>query len=387
MQTLIELFDERPLENVLSTEMFHPRRTVFICPPEAAANQALQAQLRAYFKRRGVECECIFLQGGMTDAAAVARRIKEILQKYPDCALDIAGGTDAALFASGLVCAQTTLPVFTYSRKNNSFYNIHNAPFAQGVRCPLEWTVEEALLMAGGAARQGRVDNARLGEYRGLFGPLFSLFLRFRREWPAITGYIQRASVPREGANALSADAPYLVKGGQGRRLRAPEAALREMARLGLIGGLEILPGERVRFSFADGQVRAWLRDVGSPLELFVYQACLDTGAFHDVRSSVVVDWPGANQVTNELDVMATSGVKTAFISCKACAVKTEALNELAILRDRFGGQMARAAIVTAERGRAPMRQRAAELNIDVIELEDLKNGFLPQRLRALLRG
>ena len=48
---------------------------------------------------------------------------------------------------------------------------------------------------------------------------------------------------------------------------------------------------------------------------------------------------------------------------------------------------MARAAIVTAERGRAPMRQRAAELNIDVIELEDLKNGFLPQRLRALLRG
>ena len=31
MKTLIELYDERPLENVLSTEVFSPERTVFIC--------------------------------------------------------------------------------------------------------------------------------------------------------------------------------------------------------------------------------------------------------------------------------------------------------------------------------------------------------------------
>ena len=30
MKTLIELYDERPLENVLSTEVFSPERTVFI---------------------------------------------------------------------------------------------------------------------------------------------------------------------------------------------------------------------------------------------------------------------------------------------------------------------------------------------------------------------
>lgn len=33
MKTLIELYDERPLKNVLSTEVFSPERTVFICPP------------------------------------------------------------------------------------------------------------------------------------------------------------------------------------------------------------------------------------------------------------------------------------------------------------------------------------------------------------------
>lgn len=47
------------------------------------------------------------------------------------------------------------------------------------------------------------------------------------------------------------------------------------------------------------------------------------------------------------------------FISCKTCDVKTDALNELAVLRDRFGGQTARAAIGAAERGNARMRNRA----------------------------
>ena len=74
------------------------------------------------------------------------------------------------------------------------------------------------------------------------------------------------------------------------------------------------------------------------------------------------------------------------FISCKTCDVKTEALNELAVLRDRFGGQMAKAAIVTAERGRTVMRNRAAELNIRVIDLSDLQAGRMDKRIRELMR-
>ena len=101
-----------------------------------------------------------------------------------------------------------------------------------------------------------------------------------------------------------------------------------------------------------------------------------------------MVDWEGdkrTNAVSNELDVMATRGVTPVFISCKTCDVKTEALNELAILRDRFGGQIAKAAIVTAERGRTVMRNRASELNILVIDLEDLEKGRIGQRLKSLM--
>ena len=131
------------------------------------------------------------------------------------------------------------------------------------------------------------------------------------------------------------------------------------------------------------------MRDVGSVLETYVYKACLEAGIFDDVRLSVIVDWEGestANSVSNELDVMCCRGVVPLFISCKTCDVKTEALNELAVLRDRFGGEMARAAIVTAERGNARTRNRAAELNIQVIELSDLPADRLRQRLRSCMK-
>ena len=388
MKTLIELYDERPLENVLSTEVFRPERTVFICPPEVASDQRLHNKLREYFRHRGIRHECIFLGASLLDAQAVERRLREVVDRYPDCAMDIAGGTDATLFASGLLCAQREIPVFTYSRKRNTFFNIRNASFAENLPCEVQLSVEDCFLMAGGSMRTGRVDNAILSAYLPLIEPMFAVYLRYRREWPKIVTYVQRLSQQDDG---LLAQGGYTVKGEHGGRVSAPPQALRDMEQIGLLHDLTLDEQTGVSFTFADAQVRAWLRDVGSALELYVYKACLDLGVFHDVRTSAVVDWlgekAGHDSVTNELDVMATAGIKPIFISCKTCDVKTEALNELAILRDRFGGQIARAAIVTAERGRSPMRHRAMELGIDVIDLEDLtRKKTLMNRIQALLR-
>ena len=79
------------------------------------------------------------------------------------------------------------------------------------------------------------------------------------------------------------------------------------------------------------------------------------------------------------------AGVHLLFISCKTCLIRTEALNELAVLRDRFGGEIARAAIVTAEPAGASARNRAAELNIRVIDLNDLEDGLLGQDIQSLM--
>ena len=390
MRTLIELYDERPLENVLGVEVFRPRRVVYVCPENVAGDKRVHRQLKEYFRHRGMEPELSFVRTDVYDSESVLRRLRSITEEDADCAIDITGGTDAVLFAAGLLSAERPVPVFTYSRKRNRFYNIRNASFASDLPCDVRFSVEDCFRMAGGSMRTGRVDNRILDRYMDDYDPFFRLYLEHRRDWTRIVTYFQRVSQTAPDAPVpLEVFGPYEVKGERAARIQAPEKALADLEKLGFLQDLQITPGEQVSFRFRDHQIRTWLRDVGSVLELYTYKACLDTGLFDDVRTSAVVDWEENkrdNVVSNELDVMATRGVTPVFISCKTCDVKTEALNELAVLRDRFGGQIARAAIVTAERGRTVMRNRASELNIQVIDLNDLQAGRIRKRLESLMR-
>ena len=390
MQTLIELYDERPLENVLGVEVFRPERVIYVCPETAFQDKRLKSKLQTYFTHRGLSVRIVIEKVSVYDSAAVLRLLRKIVEQYRDCAIDITGGTDDVLFAAGVLSAEVSVPVFTYSRRKNRFFEIRNAAFVQEMPCTLHYSVEDLFVMAGGAMRQGRVDNQALEQYLGLIDPYFQLYLRNRRGWTSLVTYIQRLSpTGPDGTYSLQAAGPYSVKSERGGQIRAPEETLRELEQIGMLRDLSIVPEESVSFSFPDGQIRAFLRDMGSVLELFVYKSCLDLGIFSDVRLSSIVDWEGENRrnaVSNELDVVCTQGVLPVFISCKNCDAKTESLNELAILRDRFGGQMARAAIVTAERGGAALRNRAAELNITVIDLNDLNAGRLARRLERIMK-
>ena len=391
MDTLIELYDERAIENILAPEMFRPKRIIYLCPNEIAQNRKRQEQMRAFFKRRGWEPEVLFQEASLFKADRILRQLLTIGEKYPDCAVDVTGGSDAALFAAGMFSAKTGAPAFTYSRKKNSFYDISGADFANNLECTLSYSVEDFFLMAGGTLLPGRVDNDILAKYLKDFDPFFSCFLRFRRDWTDIISYIQRVSPGEYGQTpSLSAQGKYTVKGDHGSRNSANEAALEALARIGFLQDLEIVAGQSVAFRFRDANIRWWLRDVGSVLELYVYKACIDAGIFNDVISSAVVRWDetlGHGSVLNEIDVMAARGVIPLFISCKATDIKTEALNELSILRDRFGGKGAKAAIVTTEPCNAAARHRAAQLGIAVIDLEELKAGQLVERLKVIMKA
>lgn len=391
MDTLIELYDERAIENILAPDMFRPKRIIYLCPGEIAQDRKRQEKLRAFFRRRSWTPELVFMETSLFKADRILRQLLAIGEKYPDCALDVTGGSDAALFAAGMFTAQTGAPAFTYSRKKNSFYDISGAGFADNLYCNLSYSVEDFFLMAGGTLLPGRVDNGILSKYLEDFDHFFSCFLRFRRDWTDIISYIQRISPAEYGRiPPLFVQGNYTVKGDHGAGNSANEAALQELARIHFIQDLKIVRDKSVSFRFRDQNTRAWLRDVGSVLELYAYKACIDTGIFNDVISSAVVRWDdtvGHGSVSNEIDVMAARGVIPLFLSCKACDIKTEALNELAILRDRFGGKGAKAAIISTEPCNAAARHRAAQLGIAVIDLEELKSGQIVHRLKVIMKA
>ena len=390
MDTLIELYDERAIENVLAADMFRPQRIVYLCPTEIAQSRERQEQIGDFFRHRGWNPELIFLEASLYKVDRILRQLLAISEKYPDCAMDVTGGSDAELFAAGLFAAQARVCVFTYSRTKNRFYNISGAEFAENLPCDISYSVEEFFLMAGGTLLPGRVDNGILKEYLDDIDPFFDCFLQYRHDWNNVITYMQRVSPSEYGqVPPMQVQGNYTVKGERGGRISAKEDALQAFQRIGFLRDLDIVSGEKVSFRFRDVNTRAWLRDVGSVLELYVYKACLDTGIFNDIISSAVVRWNevlGHASVINEIDVMASRGVVPLFISCKVSDIKTEALNEVAILRDRFGGKGAKAAIVSTGRCNAAARHRAAQLGIAVIDRDELETGKLTYRLKVIMK-
>ncbi len=383
MKTLIELWDERPIENVLAAEMFRPEEVVYVCPPEKAEDREWRQTMEAYFRARRVPVRTSFVPVSLLDAGKIRRALRDILREHPDAAIDISGGTDATLFAAGAAAGRT--PVFTYSHKRNTFFEIQHAPFARSLPCTVRLDAASCFLMAGGVLLPGREDNRALRERLPDIDAAWDVYRRFRSEWPRQVKYFQRISSAADPA--LRAEGQRTEKADNS-RVTVSEDLLRALAAAGLIRELT-LGEEAVSFRFADDLTRFWLRDVGAILELHVFAACLRAGCFDDTVLSAVVKWRGAegkrDAVTNEIDVMAVRGVQPVFISCKTCEIKTEALNELAILRDRFGGEDSRAMIVTSAgrtRAASAMRKRAAALGIEVVDWGDLEAGRLERILQ-----
>lgn len=382
MKTLIELYDEKPIKNVLAVDVFKPQNVVYLCPTEIAQNKDIQKSINTYFKKRNLNLKTFFYESSKYNAQKICRLLEKITSEFDDCAIDISGGTDDALFACGNFCFGKNIPVFTYSRKTNSFYEINNSPFANNLKCQIKYSIEDIFAMAGGQLRQGRTDNSSLSRYYDLIDNFCEFFFNHKKEWKKIIGYIQRAS----NNNSLHVDSPYFVKSEHAGKLAANEGALNELQQIGCINNLTIESGSRVSFDFLDENIRFWLRDIGCVLELLVYKKCKLSGIFNDVLTSAVVSWDGqiTDSVINELDVVAIKDIFPVFISCKVCQIDTDALNELAILRDRFGGKMSQAIIVSTETCRAVTRHRANDLNIQIIDINDLRCGLLDIKLENL---
>ncbi|MDO5434914.1 MAG: DUF1887 family CARF protein [Clostridia bacterium] len=390
MKTLIKLYEDRSIENVISAETFLPEQVIYLCSAEEMPTAAMRKSLKTHFAARGLQIKPVYKQASIYKTDKILKQMTKLIAQYPDCAVDITGGTDAALFAAGMLSSEKGTPAFTYSRKQNRFYNIMNAPFADDRICTLNYTVEDFFRIAGGRMRPGRVDNKQLGRHLKEFDGFFSVYLRWRREWTDAVVFFQRISQQHEDEPvSLAVSGERVQKGERGKKVTAPAEMLTELAELGFLLDLDLSEPKQVSFRFADEQVRFWLRDIGSVLELYIYKACIDADIFHDVVSSAIVDWDGTDSsrmVTNEIDAVAGRGTLPIFISCKTCEIKTEALNELAILRDRFGGKGAKAVMVTSENCGSAARHRAAQLQIAVIDREELKQGKAAARLRVIMK-
>jgi len=382
VKTIIELYDENPIHNVLATDVFRPEHTVFV--GQGAASRRFRDAVAEFFRLRGIGTEPHFIDcgGAPVDIAYI---LAEVCSVYPDCAVEVTGGSDVALIAVGRMSAIRELPLFTYDMSAGRFRNLHACPEAEGVPNDRGFKAAELIAAAGGKmTASGRISRGdATPELEKDVQNIWRIFCEFRNEWSGISSWFQTL---RSGGLKVSAQ----LKVRKGRNLVSiPRAVLRKLFGADIIKNLKI-QRNNVSFEFRNAMLGRCLRDAGIWLELRVFFAALRSESFDDVQISALINWdPGSEKaVSNEVDVIVTRGITALFISCKKAIPSPPALAEISALTARFGGGFARAAVATMSdvaREAPYIALRAAESGIGLLTYEELSSANLDEIISALL--
>ncbi len=388
-ETIIEIYDEVQIYNVLVATEFKPKNVVYIGTRKLKSKR-IKNNIISCLRSLGLTTKCFFYSTDMLSIDSVISELENILSIFGKCAIDLTGGNEVALVAVGMIAKERDIPLFRYDRYAGMYKNIYKCEAAADVLSEPKFNINAVLALAGGAMRShGHVSLNGLDKDTGddIF-KTWTIYKKHHRVWPRTVSYLQQISKDLEGDD-LHIDASAVFYGAD-RISGADKAVMDELYGAGLIRNYKN-NGKRISFDYKNQLIRSCLCDIGVCLELYVYAAAISAGVYDDVQISVVIDWDGdlnaRINTINEIDVMLTRGAVPVFISCKSGSVNTTTLNEIKTLTTQFGGVLARPVLVTMANVREAdkhLLQRAADMGIDVIDRSDLLNERLSKRLYAI---
>ncbi len=391
--TIIEIYDDEQIYNVLAITEFRPSNVVYI-GTRKLKNKRVKNNIISCLRCLGLDTKCFFYSTDMLSIDSIMKELQTILSTFGDCAIDLTGGSEVALVAVGMIARDMEredrkIPLFRYDRYACCYRDIHSCPLAEGVKSKPHLTVPAVLAMAGGMMKDhghlslDKPDEATIADIFRVWG----IYKKHHRAWPKAVAYLQQISKNLE-PDELHVDAPGIVYGGD-RISGADKTVMADLAEAGIIKNYR--SGGDISFDYKSRLMRSCLCDTGICLELYVYAVAINSFVYDDVQISVVIDWDGnldaRINTINEIDVMLTRGIVPVFISCKSGTPNVTTLNEIKTLAKQFGGEYARPVLVTMADVRRRDRylfQRASDMGVDIIDREDLIGDRLSKRLYNL---
>ncbi len=365
MHTLIELFDREPLENAAGPLLFRPEKIVYLGCRDIMRGRQM-ADLRRFYKAMGLGMEVEYLPVDRYDRDGISRRILEVLQKNPDCAFDLTGGSELLLVTVGELSRLMGISMHQVNLEEQTVLTIEGADPEPVDR--IELTVAQNILLHGGRILFS--EEKGWDVTKDFVSGICTLW-SYCRKTPDV---FNRHAAFFESASIVD---NLTVRWDAGRGQPEPNAAfLSDLRRAGFFTDLERTK-TGYQFTYRDKSLKKLFSKAGNLLEVYVYLAALESGIFTDVRQGVTIDWDaegGSNptETKNEVDVMAMRGFLPVFLSCKNGTVKKDALYELETVSDRFGGRYAARALVATSAGGgtgdAYLRSRAKDSGIVLIE-------------------
>ncbi len=391
--TVITVSSGSPIRDVIVPTLFRAERAVFLIPQGAQEYKTIVENYFSVHGKNNTKTEFIECMISSADKLkdTICQTIKE--NPYKHIILNCVEQNDIQINMAIINAAGGNLPIYSYSQKNG-LTCIKNDKLLGTKLLRGSFTLEEYLCL---------MNSSHLNIYDLI--PLYSdykmlmdLFKKYSSEWYKVSTLLDgKISGLKSFCSAFF---------GKDRKIRTE--FVEDLERTNIIKVLDISNND-LTIEFRDNYAKRLLMNKGTLLEVMIYYKLRESALFNDVGTGVMIQWdciseklynnvlekePNAQQISNEVDVIAINGFESVFISCKACIAQGKDdlmlkwIYEIRALADRFGAYPVLIELYETSSLGQNRLERAKRMGVSVIGYETIFNTEkLNKALKLIAKG
>lgn len=383
--TFVEFFDKASVRNICSCLAHKPDRVIFIGNNKKLMKKYIPIY-HGIFAGKGKNIDFSCRSVPKNDIDEIIKALCEIVEESSDVVIDIDGGEDVMLMATGVVFEKYRERNIKLQRVNVASNTLRVGDSRELVFSGL--TVPEYIRLYGGNVIFATTihEGTRRWKYDHDFKADIELIWNICRRDPSLWN--------RETKD-LQVWEKHRIPAGDPLFTKIPKSTLEAGTTVNIMNALVdaglILDysetGKHISYRYKNDQVKRCLTKSGQALEMKIYSVARELRdeknhrVYDDVMNGVCIDWDGEAEakcegiiIENEIDVMLTKGAVPVFISCKNGQVDVNELYKLNTVAQRFGGEYAKKVLVTTSLDRSGeafasfFRDRADSMDIRLLE-------------------
>lgn len=387
MKVLIEYYDKDVLKNIMAPLTLRPDKVIYLYDRGMEDMNVFRSLITCFAKSLPhLAVEYYPVEITTVEKLRVATR--RVVERYgaENCTLELTGGSELMMIAGYKAGMETGIRMVHTDLVRRCITDIEtDEKLADTVTLTLENFID-----AKGACFMGESHRPPKPEQYEAIQEMARYLFRHLKDWKVTCSWLQTVAA-RTLPHELHMESRRETHMKNGKAVAPAVHILEQLEEKGFIRNLQVTK-ERVQFDFCTIEDRQYGISYGVWLELYVYVAAADSGAFDDVKLGTMIDWNVYDGLTiggNEIDVMLMDDSLPVFISCKLRDADTAALNELLIAKKRLGGWFSKGVIVTFSKEKQEKTgtyERCKELGLEMLDERDILAEDFQERLVKSIR-
>ena len=392
--TVIEFFDQTPIENVIGSITIEFNKIIFV--GDSKLMDEFEPIYKEFAKNRDIKAEISHRAINKNNLLNIVEVLSQIVEQENECFFDLTGGEDLTLVAMGIVFER-------YKHKNIQMehFNFNSIKSSDSdndghliSNKTAKINIDELIGIHGGKVVYTEDAEKDIGTFKWQFTDEFlkdidlmwKICRKDPKKWNSEIFVLLKMCEFLHNKNSLTisanvSDLESFVRNEGGRYVPIVNL-LNELQSIGVIKNLSFKDC-KISLTFKNKQIKKCLTKAGTVLELKVTTSAMavtrkDKSKIYDeCINGVYIDWNGGEQketdTFNEIDVILLSGFTPIFISCKNGHVDDEELYKLETVATHFGGENVKKVLIASYLGKQGESKehfvnRAKEMDINFID-------------------